>query len=54
MVDNIHVLSMLSLSQAPAVAGASADSLREVATAIGTTRRWAHLSELEGIGRRGH
>ena len=46
MVDNIHILSMLSLSQAHAAAGASADSLREVATAIGTTRRWAHLSEL--------
>jgi Domain of unknown function (DUF4386) len=46
MVDNIHILSMLSLSQAHAAAGASADSLRDVATAIGTTRRWAHLSEL--------
>lgn len=46
MVDNIHILSMLSLSQAHAAAGATADSLREVATAIGTTRRWAHLSEL--------
>jgi hypothetical protein len=46
IVDNIHVLSMLSLSQAHAAAGASSDSLREVATAIGTTRRWAHLSEL--------
>ena len=46
MVDNIHILSMLSLSQAHAAAGATADSLREVAIAIGTTRRWAHLSEL--------
>ena len=46
MVDNIHILSMLSLSQAHAAAGASADSLREVATATSTTRRWAHLSEL--------
>lgn len=46
MVDNIHILSMLSLSQAHAAAGAAADSLREVATAVGTTRRWAHLSEL--------
>lgn len=41
MVDNIQILSMLSLSQSHA-----ADSLREVAIAIGTTRRWAHLSEL--------
>jgi hypothetical protein len=46
MVDNIQILSMLSLSQAHAAAGAGADSLRDVATAIGTTRRWAHLSEL--------
>ena len=46
MVDNIHILSMLSLSQAHAAAGAAADSLREVAAAIGATRRWAHLSEL--------
>ncbi len=46
MIDNIHILSMLSLSQAHAAAGAAADSLREVATAMGTTRRWAHLSEL--------
>ena len=46
VVDNIHILSMLSLSQAHAAAGASADSLREVATAIGTTRQWAHLSGL--------
>jgi hypothetical protein len=46
MVDNVHVLSMLSLSQAQAAAGAGAGALREVAIAVGTTRRWAHLSEL--------
>lgn len=46
MVDNVQVLSMLSLSQAHAGAGAAADSLREVAVAVGTTRRWAHYSEL--------
>jgi hypothetical protein len=46
MVDNIHILSMLSLSQTHAAAGTTADSLRDVATAVGTTRRWAHLSEL--------
>jgi hypothetical protein len=46
MVDNIHILSMLSLSEAHAAAGGVGDSLREVATAIGATRRWAHLSEL--------
>lgn len=46
MVDNVHILSMLSLSQAHAAAGAAPDSLREVATALGATRRWAHYSEL--------
>jgi len=46
MLDNVQILSMLSLSQAHAAAGAGADSLRDVATAIGTTRRWTHLSEL--------
>jgi len=46
MVDNIHILSMLSLSQAHAAAGAASDSLREVAAAASATRRWAHLSEL--------
>jgi hypothetical protein len=46
MVDNIQVLSMLSLSQAHAAGGAAGDSLREVAIAVGATRRWAHLSEL--------
>ena len=46
MVDNIHILSMLSLSQAHAAAGATADSLLDVAIAIGATRRWAHHSEL--------
>jgi hypothetical protein len=46
MVDNVHILSMLSLSQARAASGASADSLREVAIALSATRRWAHLSEL--------
>jgi hypothetical protein len=46
IVDNIHILSMLSLSQAHVGVGAAGDSLREVAIAVGTTRRWAHLSEL--------
>jgi hypothetical protein len=46
MVDNIQILSMLALSQAHAAAGATADSLLDVAIAIGATRRWAHLSEL--------
>jgi hypothetical protein len=46
IVDNVHVLSMLSLSQAHAAAGAGEDTLRAAALAIGTARRWAHLSEL--------
>jgi hypothetical protein len=46
IVDNVYVLSMVSLSQMHAAAGAATDSLREVAIATGTTRRWAHLSEL--------
>jgi hypothetical protein len=46
VVDNIQILSMLSLSQAHAAAGAAPDSLREVAAAASATRRWAHLSEL--------
>jgi hypothetical protein len=46
VVDNIHILSMLSLSQAQTAAVAAGASLREVATAASTTRRWAHLSEL--------
>lgn len=46
MVDNIHILSMLSLSQTHAAAGATADSPLDVAIAIGAMRRWAHLSEI--------
>lgn len=44
VVDNVHILSMLSLSQAHATSGADAD--HALAVALGTTRRWAHLSEL--------
>jgi hypothetical protein len=46
MVDNVHILSMLSLSQMHSAAGAAGDSLRDVGIVVGTTRRWAHLSEL--------
>jgi hypothetical protein len=46
MVDNIQILSMLSLSEVHAAAGADAGSLSVVAAAVGATRRWAHLSEL--------
>jgi hypothetical protein len=45
-VDNIHVLSMLSLSQQySATAGADALSLA-VASAVGGTRGWSHTTEL--------
>jgi hypothetical protein len=46
VVDNVHVLSMLSLSQVHAAGGSGEDTLRAAALAIGTARRWAHLSEL--------
>lgn len=49
IVDNVHILAMLSLGQAHggAVSGAAGSS--EVAIAIGATRRWAHYSELAVI-----
>jgi Domain of unknown function (DUF4386) len=48
-VDNIHVLSMLSLSQQHAHEAGSGGGLLALATAVGATRRWAHLSELLSI-----
>ena len=48
-VDNVHVLSMLSLSQEYARAGGQDASLQQLATAVGTTRRWAHLTEIVSI-----
>jgi hypothetical protein len=46
VIDNVQILSMVSLSQSYAAGGGGADSLRGVALAVGTTRRWAHLSAL--------
>lgn len=46
-VDNIHILSMLSLSQQYAQGGTSnAELFGALATALRSTRRWAHYTEL--------
>ena len=45
-VDNIHILSMLSLSQQSADAGGPDELFQTLAAAIGSTRRWAHYTEL--------
>lgn len=46
-VDNIHILSMLSLSQQFTEGGAlNAELFGAVATAVRSTRRWAHYTEL--------
>jgi len=45
-VDNIHILSMLSLSQQYAQAGGPAELFQTLAAVVGSTRRWAHYSEL--------
>jgi len=48
-VDNIHVLSMLSLSQQYVRAGGPNELFPSLAGVVGTTRRWAHYSELLAI-----
>ncbi len=45
-VDNAHVLSMLSLSQQYAEAGGPDELFQTLAAVVGSTRRWAHYSEL--------
>lgn len=45
-VDNAHVLSMLSLSQQYARAGGPDELFQTLAAVVGSTRRWAHYSEL--------
>lgn len=45
-VDNAHVLSMLSLSQQYAQAGGPDELFQTLAAVVGSTRRWAHYSEL--------
>jgi hypothetical protein len=48
-VDNAHVLSMLSLSQRYAGEGGPEELFRTLATVVGSTRRWVHLTELLAI-----
>jgi len=48
-VDNVHVLSMVSLSQQFAQAGGPVDVFQTLAAAVGATRRWVHYSELLAI-----
>lgn len=48
-VDNVQVLSLLSLSQHYHTAGGPAEPFQALAAAMGATRRWAHLSELLAI-----
>jgi hypothetical protein len=46
-VDNIHILSMLSLSQQYTQGGnLNAELFGALATAVSSTRRWAHYTEL--------
>jgi hypothetical protein len=45
-VDNIHVLSMLSLSRQYAQAGGPAELFQTLAAAVGSTRMWTHFTEL--------
>jgi Domain of unknown function (DUF4386) len=45
-VDNAHILSMLSLSQQYAQAGSPNGLFETLAAVVGSTRRWAHYSEL--------
>lgn len=45
-VDNVHLLSMLSLSRQYATAGGPVELFQTLAAAVGSTRRWAHFTEL--------
>jgi hypothetical protein len=45
-VDNSHIMSMLSLSQQYAQAGGPDELFQTLAAAVGSTRKWAHYSEL--------
>ena len=48
-VDNVQVLSMLSLSQHCASDGGPNELYRTLAATVYATRRWAHLAELLSI-----
>jgi uncharacterized protein DUF4386 len=45
-VDNVHILSMLSLSQQYTQTGGPDELFQMVAAAVGSTRRWAHYTWL--------
>jgi hypothetical protein len=45
-VDNAHILSMLSLSRQYAQAAGPDDLFQALAAMLGSTRRWAHFTEL--------
>ena len=45
-VDNVHVMSMLSLSQQYTEASVRDDLFKTLAAVVGSTRRWAHFTEL--------
>ena len=50
-VDNAHLLSMLSLSQEYAKAGAEkADLFQALAVVVGSARKWSHYSFLLAVG----
>lgn len=50
-VDSAHILSMLSLSQAYAEAGAAkADVFQALALVVGSARKWSHYSFLLVVG----
>ena len=48
-VDNVHVLTMLSLSQQVARSGGPEDLFLALAAPVGATRMWAHTTELLAI-----
>ena len=45
-VDNAHILSMLSLSQQYVQSGGPDELFQTLAAVVGSTRRWAHFTEL--------
>ncbi len=45
-VDNAHIISMVSLSQQYAQVGGADELFQTFAAVVGSTRRWAHYSEL--------
>jgi hypothetical protein len=45
-VDNVHILSMLSLSRQYTQAGGPAELFQTPAAVVGSTRMWAHFTEL--------